>query len=695
MKRLLPLLVPLAFSLLAGAAELPAGVDPANPLLQHGCLDVTQAPYRADPTGRTDSTAAIQRAVNDARDHDLVCFFPEGTYLVSDTISCEQQVKKLDQPRTADSRKQHYWDQSHRIVMFGSTQGKRPVLKLAPDAKGFDDPAKPRILVWIWAQTRDDAPGTDEPEWGKEQSNISFSHFFRGIDLDIRGHAGAIGLRHAGSQGSAMFDSTILAEGAYAGMNNCCGQGGGTYNIEVVGGRHAIVIEPGSRFPILTGCFFRGQTDAAITYAKGGSQVPTMLVGCRIESAADAAIDLSTQRAYGGLSLIDCVVSLRPGGVLARTKRSENLFLENTFVHGPASIFAGGARLPATRDWVLIRRYSSHLDGAVNLVDGRTSTGEVHDWSPAPSVPPDFAELRNRHFHRLPSFEDRDAVNVKTFGARGDGTTDDSAAFAQAIAASDKIFVPKGNFRVTGTLQLRPSTQLFGLTGTFSSIGAGELYRGGGNSAPGAKGRGGRGQKGGATGDSGPTFTLATAEDSAAAPGLSLLSVRGRIDWRSSRGTLFLVRGTLALSGQAGGRFYGVTGMGRPFILDGLTQPTSFYALNVERVFANPQSDFKDCAHLRIYYFKVEAGTVRSDNAGDGNTPGRLTRCRDTRIYTMVGNVRHLGRLPMLEVVNSDDIVVSQLKAFQSSTFPHLVETHGTTKSAIPSSQPVALFVRK
>jgi hypothetical protein len=82
----------------------------ADPLFDIGCLDVTQPPYLADPTGTKDSTAALQRAVNDARDRGLVCFFPEGTYVVSDTISCEQQVRKLDRPRNTDGRTQHYWD---------------------------------------------------------------------------------------------------------------------------------------------------------------------------------------------------------------------------------------------------------------------------------------------------------------------------------------------------------------------------------------------------------------------------------------------------------------------------------------------------------------------------------------------------------------------------------------------------------
>lgn len=41
------------------AAQFPAGVGRSDPLLRLGCLDVTKAPYLADPTGMADSTAAV------------------------------------------------------------------------------------------------------------------------------------------------------------------------------------------------------------------------------------------------------------------------------------------------------------------------------------------------------------------------------------------------------------------------------------------------------------------------------------------------------------------------------------------------------------------------------------------------------------------------------------------------------------
>ncbi|NOX57018.1 MAG: hypothetical protein GXP27_21780, partial [Planctomycetes bacterium] len=57
-------------------------------LARWGFLDVTAAPFRADPTGQRDSTAAIQAAIDFARLHQLVCFFPSGEYRVSDTLVC-------------------------------------------------------------------------------------------------------------------------------------------------------------------------------------------------------------------------------------------------------------------------------------------------------------------------------------------------------------------------------------------------------------------------------------------------------------------------------------------------------------------------------------------------------------------------------------------------------------------------------
>ncbi len=61
---------------------------------------------------------------------------------------------------------------------------------------------------------------------------------------------------------------------------------------------------------------------------------------------------------------------------------------------------------------------------------------------------------------------DKKTFNVKDYGAKGDGTTDETAAFRAALAAAQPnggtVFVPGGRYMLTGDLVLPPNTQLKG-----------------------------------------------------------------------------------------------------------------------------------------------------------------------------------------------------------------------------------------
>ncbi len=54
-------------------------------------------------------------------------------------------------------------------------------------------------------------------------------------------------------------------------------------------------------------------------------------------------------------------------------------------------------------------------------------------------------------------------VNIRALGAKGDGETDDTAIFKEAIAQHRTIYLPSGHYRVTDTLKLNPDTVLVGL----------------------------------------------------------------------------------------------------------------------------------------------------------------------------------------------------------------------------------------
>jgi hypothetical protein len=651
--------------------RFPPGVNPDNRLLAMGLLDVTKAPYSADPRGERDSTDAIQRAVKDARDYRLASFFPVGTYLISDTLSCEQENYKLDSPRFVDGRTANYWHRNHRVIMMGSTEGgKRPVLKLSDAAKGFDDPSHPKIAVRIWARTWF-GDGTEE------QPNISFGHFFIGIDIDIRGHSGAIGLKHSGSQGCTLQDSTIYAEGAFAGLYNCPGQAAGTYNVEVIGGDYGFYADAKSRFPILIGCRFKNQRKAAICYTKGGTQVPTLLVACLIENGSGKAIDLTTEPRYAGVSLVDCVIRMK-GGTVAHTSKSENIFIENTYVSGAERISTENRKITSPDRWTLIERFSTHTNEGVNLLNGQEFSHEISEMSPIDKEP-DYERILARHWRERPKFEDKETVNVRSFGAKGDGETDDTGAFQRAIDAHKIVFVPPGEYKLTGELKLRSNTQLFSLSGFLTRIGAGRAGR----------------RREPVNGQD--PFVLSTPDHPEASPGLWFLSIGGRVNWRSGKGFSMHARSRYRFTGNAGGRIHAMMAMGDQFLIEGIRNPLSFYSLNVERVTHNPQSVIDNSRGIRIYYFKVEAGTRNRGETGGGdeNIPCAIKSSEDVRIYCMYGNVKGLSQdRPMLEIVDSRRIIVSQLKAFRPDVFPHIKETIGGVQHSLPSSKTCALYLR-
>jgi hypothetical protein len=154
----------------------------------------------------------------------------------------------------------------------------------------------------------------------------------------------------------------------------------------------------------------------------------------------------------------------------------------------------------------------------------------------------------------------------------------------------------------------------------------------------------------------------------------------------------------LTIIGNGGGRFCGVTGLGRGFTVEGTAQPVAFYALNVERVRTNPQSWIRRARRVRIYYLKSEAtpkgfGVGVAENTG--NTSIEIESCEDVRVYCVNGNVETAEGRPMVDVVNSSRILISHAKSFRTGNFPHLREVRGEKVVEVPSGRAVALFIRE
>lgn len=89
------------------------------------------------------------------------------------------------------------------------------------------------------------------------------------------------------------------------------------------------------------------------------------------------------------------------------------------------------------------------------LLDSMISSGEINDI--ITSVISNEIELLQNRFKHL------DYVNVKDLGAKGDGVSDDTFAFEEAIKLGvGKIVVPDGTYLITKALELNENTEITG-----------------------------------------------------------------------------------------------------------------------------------------------------------------------------------------------------------------------------------------
>lgn len=63
-----------------------------QPLQELGLLDVTKPPFLADSSGEKDCTDTLNEAIRTAQRYHYVCYFPLGTYRISDTLQAQQYI---------------------------------------------------------------------------------------------------------------------------------------------------------------------------------------------------------------------------------------------------------------------------------------------------------------------------------------------------------------------------------------------------------------------------------------------------------------------------------------------------------------------------------------------------------------------------------------------------------------------------
>ncbi len=144
-----------------------------------GHVDMTQPPYSLVGDGKTDNTAAFQKAFDDLRGKNLTFYFPNGTYLISDSVGIFNG--------TAHS--------ADRFINFQGQSQAGAIIKLKDRSPGFDNPAKPKIAVSLYE--------------GKGTGDVMHS-YIRNITVDVgAGNPGAAGIRFLSNNSGAVYDLTV------------------------------------------------------------------------------------------------------------------------------------------------------------------------------------------------------------------------------------------------------------------------------------------------------------------------------------------------------------------------------------------------------------------------------------------------------------------------------------------------------
>jgi hypothetical protein len=377
--------------------------------------------------GVADDTAGLQKAIDAVQEAtgEGVVFVPEGRYRLSATL--------------------HVWP-GVRILGYGA---RRPAFVLGDHTPGYQDPEKPRYMLFFAGRR---PPAGAEPP---DANPGTFYSALSNVDLEIGvGNPGAVGVRARYAQHCFTSHVEFRIGSGLAGVH----EGGNVAeDVRFVGGEYGIwtgTPSPGWQYTLLD-ARFEGQRRAAIREAAAGltlirpqfRNVPTA-----IEIEAGRPDDLFVKDArLENVSGPAVIVSLEES---PRTQ----INMENVACRGVATFAVfreSGRRLAAPGGTYVVKAFSHGLHYADLGAPGETET--VFDASPLvalpAAVPSDLAPLPPGDTW----------ANARALGARGDGTTDDTAALQKAIDGNRTVYLPMGRYIVTDSLTLRPDSVLVGL----------------------------------------------------------------------------------------------------------------------------------------------------------------------------------------------------------------------------------------
>jgi hypothetical protein len=393
--------------------------------------------FGARGDGVADDSDAIQKAIDRVQEtvNQGIVFVPEGRYRLTKTI--------------------YVWP-SIRLIGYGA---KRPIFFLAGNTPGYQDTSKENYLVFFaggrpGAQgggSRGGQAGGRPPDAGPG----TFYSAMGNIDIEIgEGNPGAVGVRGTYAQHSFLAHMDFHIGSGIAGVHDT---GNVMEDVRFFGGQYGIwtrTPSPSWQFTAVD-AYFEGQREAAIRETMAGltlvrpqfRNVPTAI-------SIDAGFPDELWIKDGRMEDITgpaVIISLEQN---ARTEiNMENVVCRRVPVF--AWFRESGKKIVGPGEMYETKIFSHGLHYAD--IGAEAVTKDVFETVPLAAMPaPVKSDL-------VPLPPGDTWVDVRSFGAKGDGVTDDTAAFRKAIAGHRAIYLPSGYYIISDTLTLRPDTVLIGL----------------------------------------------------------------------------------------------------------------------------------------------------------------------------------------------------------------------------------------
>jgi hypothetical protein len=394
---------------------------------------------KAVADGRADDTVAIQAALDAAsnKGEGGVVFLPSGRYRITRSLLVPLAV---------------------RLYGVGPT---RPVLVLAANTPGFQKGVANMVVFTGGDQyTVGKVPvpvksAVPYSETVRDANSATFYSAMSNVDFEIGdGNPAAAAVRLRTAQHSYLSHMDFHIGSGLAGVYMV---GNESFDLKFYGGRYGILTEktsPAWQYTLMD-TTFEGQREAAIR----GHEAGLTLINTTIRNTP---VGIEIDRGYGDWLWGKDVRFENVSKAAVIISNEDNVYTQVGFDNAVAKnvpVFArfrdSGKTVPGYGPVYQVSEFNYGL-----MLPGVGSVGKFGTNVKGAALKA-LPAARAPVMRALPST--REWASVRSFGAVGDGVTDDTAAVQNAIDSRRVVYLPQGFYMVQDTIRLKPDTVLVGL----------------------------------------------------------------------------------------------------------------------------------------------------------------------------------------------------------------------------------------